>query len=96
MNLPLFPLNYFYGVWLRFSIEIVSHSKIATVRIPIKFSLLKNYCSKIYIGFFLLSREQLIKMKVLVPVKRVVDYAVKIRVTGGKVETNNVKVYPFD
>jgi electron transfer flavoprotein alpha/beta subunit len=31
-------------------------------------------------------------MKVLVPVKRVVDYAVKIRVVGGKVETNNVKV----
>jgi electron transfer flavoprotein beta subunit len=31
-------------------------------------------------------------MRVLVPVKRVVDYAVKIRVAAGKVETANVKV----
>ena len=31
-------------------------------------------------------------MKVLVPVKRVIDYAVKIRVVAGKVETANVKV----
>jgi electron transfer flavoprotein alpha/beta subunit len=31
-------------------------------------------------------------MKVLVPVKRVIDYAVKIRVAAGKVETANVKV----
>ena len=30
-------------------------------------------------------------MKILVPIKRVIDYAVKIRVTGGKVETANVK-----
>lgn len=30
--------------------------------------------------------------KVLVPVKRVIDYAVKIRVVNKKVETNNVKV----
>ncbi|KAJ3378600.1 hypothetical protein HDU92_007294, partial [Lobulomyces angularis] len=37
-------------------------------------------------------------LKVLVPVKRVVDYAVKIRVAGGRVETNNVKhsLNPFD
>ncbi|KAI9357349.1 hypothetical protein DFJ73DRAFT_789437 [Zopfochytrium polystomum] len=36
--------------------------------------------------------------RVLVPVKRVVDYAVKIRVVGGKVETANVKhsMNPFD
>lgn len=31
-------------------------------------------------------------LKVLVAVKRVIDYAVKIRVVGGKVETLNVKV----
>lgn len=37
-------------------------------------------------------------MKILVPVKRVIDYAVKIRVSGGKVETNGVKfsLNPFD
>lgn len=37
-------------------------------------------------------------VRVLVPVKRVIDYAVKIRVTGGKVETANVKhsINPFD
>ncbi|KAI8913473.1 hypothetical protein EDD86DRAFT_268943 [Gorgonomyces haynaldii] len=37
-------------------------------------------------------------MRVLVPVKRVIDYAVKIRVVGGAVETNNVKhsLNPFD
>ncbi|KAJ1569384.1 hypothetical protein HK405_005727 [Cladochytrium tenue] len=36
--------------------------------------------------------------RVLVPVKRVVDYAVKIRVVGGKVDTANVKhsMNPFD
>ncbi|KAI8834587.1 hypothetical protein BJ741DRAFT_609475 [Chytriomyces cf. hyalinus JEL632] len=37
-------------------------------------------------------------MKILVPVKRVVDYAVKIRVTNGKVDTASVKhsMNPFD
>ena len=37
-------------------------------------------------------------VKILVPVKRVIDYAVKIRVSGGKVETANVKhsMNPFD
>eukprot|EP00842_Homolaphlyctis_polyrhiza_P001345 jgi/Hompol1/2210/HPOL_002863-RA len=37
-------------------------------------------------------------MRVLVPIKRVIDYAVKIRVVGGKVETANVKhsMNPFD
>ncbi|KAJ3313858.1 hypothetical protein HDV04_001419 [Boothiomyces sp. JEL0838] len=37
-------------------------------------------------------------VRILVPVKRVIDYAVKIRVTGGKVETANVKhsMNPFD
>ncbi|EGF84327.1 hypothetical protein BATDEDRAFT_18619 [Batrachochytrium dendrobatidis JAM81] len=37
-------------------------------------------------------------LRVLVGVKRVVDYAVKIRVVGGKVETANVKhsMNPFD
>lgn len=37
-------------------------------------------------------------LKLLVPVKRVIDYAVKIRVSGGKVETQNVKMSlnPFD
>ncbi|KAJ3305936.1 hypothetical protein HDV03_000778 [Kappamyces sp. JEL0829] len=37
-------------------------------------------------------------MRVLVPVKRVIDYAVKIRVNAGKVETANVKhsMNPFD
>nr|KAJ3423256.1 hypothetical protein HK105_007592 [Polyrhizophydium stewartii] len=37
-------------------------------------------------------------LRVLVPVKRVVDYAVKIRVVGGKVDTANVKhsMNPFD
>ena len=30
-------------------------------------------------------------VRILVPVKRVIDYAVKIRVVGGKVETANVK-----
>ncbi|KAJ3188484.1 hypothetical protein HK101_009147 [Irineochytrium annulatum] len=37
-------------------------------------------------------------MRVLVPIKRVVDYAVKIRVVGGKVDTANVKhsMNPFD
>lgn len=36
--------------------------------------------------------------RVLVPVKRVIDYAVKIRVVAGKVETANVKhsMNPFD
>ncbi|KAJ3327614.1 hypothetical protein HDU76_011431 [Blyttiomyces sp. JEL0837] len=36
--------------------------------------------------------------RILVPVKRVVDYAVKIRVVGGKVETASVKhsMNPFD
>lgn len=40
----------------------------------------------------------IMSLRVLVPVKRVVDYAVKIRVSGGKVETNNVKhsMNPFD
>lgn len=31
-------------------------------------------------------------LKVLVPVKRVVDYLVKVRVVNGAVETANVKV----
>ena len=31
-------------------------------------------------------------VRILVPVKRVIDYAVKIRVSAGKVETANVKV----
>ncbi|KAJ1557673.1 hypothetical protein HK096_005943 [Nowakowskiella sp. JEL0078] len=37
-------------------------------------------------------------MRVLVPVKRVIDYAVKIRVSNGRVETANVKhsMNPFD
>ena len=37
-------------------------------------------------------------LRILVPIKRVVDYAVKIRVVGGKVETANVKhsMNPFD
>lgn len=37
-------------------------------------------------------------VKVLVPVKRVIDYAVKIRVVGSQVETNNIKhsMNPFD
>ncbi|KAJ3401593.1 hypothetical protein HDU80_005870 [Chytriomyces hyalinus] len=37
-------------------------------------------------------------MKILVPVKRVVDYAVKIRVANGKVDTASVKhsMNPFD
>jgi electron transfer flavoprotein beta subunit len=37
-------------------------------------------------------------LRILVPVKRVIDYAVKIRVVGGAVETNNVKhsMNPFD
>ncbi|RKO96470.1 electron transfer flavo protein, beta subunit [Caulochytrium protostelioides] len=37
-------------------------------------------------------------LKIIVPVKRVIDYTVKIRVAGGKVETNNVKhsMNPFD
>ncbi|KAJ3414915.1 hypothetical protein HDV05_005864 [Chytridiales sp. JEL 0842] len=37
-------------------------------------------------------------LRALVPVKRVVDYAVKIRVVGGKVDTANVKhsMNPFD
>ncbi|KAH6570240.1 hypothetical protein BASA60_007844 [Batrachochytrium salamandrivorans] len=37
-------------------------------------------------------------LRVLVGVKRVVDYAVKIRVVGGKVETANIKhsMNPFD
>ncbi|KAJ3111348.1 hypothetical protein HDU96_005777 [Phlyctochytrium bullatum] len=37
-------------------------------------------------------------LKLLVPVKRVVDYAVKIRVVGGKVDIANVKhsMNPFD
>lgn len=37
-------------------------------------------------------------MRVIVAVKRVIDYAVKIRVVGGKVETANVKhsMNPFD
>jgi hypothetical protein len=35
------------------------------------------------------SQNQMVR--VLVPVKRVIDYAVKIRVAGGKVETANVK-----
>ena len=36
--------------------------------------------------------------KILVPCKRVIDYAVKIRIAGGKVETANVKhsLNPFD
>ncbi len=37
-------------------------------------------------------------MKILVPIKRVVDYAVKIRVSGGKIDTSNLKhsMNPFD
>jgi len=37
-------------------------------------------------------------LRLLVPVKRVIDYAVKIRVANGKVETANVKhsMNPFD
>ncbi|KAJ3067181.1 hypothetical protein HDU98_009612 [Podochytrium sp. JEL0797] len=37
-------------------------------------------------------------MKILVPIKRVVDYAVKIRVVNGKVDTGSVKhsMNPFD
>lgn len=37
-------------------------------------------------------------LRILVPVKRVIDYAVKIRVVGGVVETANVKhsMNPFD
>ena len=37
-------------------------------------------------------------LRIVVPVKRVIDYAVKIRVTGGKIETANVKhsMNPFD
>jgi electron transfer flavoprotein beta subunit len=37
-------------------------------------------------------------LKVLVAVKRVIDYAVRIRVVGGSVETANVKhsMNPFD
>lgn len=37
-------------------------------------------------------------VRIVVPVKRVIDYSVKIRVVAGKVETNNVKhsMNPFD
>jgi electron transfer flavoprotein alpha/beta subunit len=37
-------------------------------------------------------------LRILVPIKRVVDYAVKIRVVNGKVDTANVKhsMNPFD
>jgi electron transfer flavoprotein beta subunit len=35
--------------------------------------------------------------KILVPVKRVIDYAVKIRVSGGKIDTNvKHSMNPFD
>ena len=37
------------------------------------------------------------KLKVLVPIKRVIDYAVKIRVSGGKVDTAvKHSMNPFD
>lgn len=37
------------------------------------------------------------KLKILVPVKRVIDYAVKIRVSGGKIDTAvKHSMNPFD
>jgi electron transfer flavoprotein beta subunit len=42
-------------------------------------------------------RKRKEEMKILVPIKRVIDYAVKIRVSGGKIDTNvKHSMNPFD